>query len=178
MLLVQALESEVALDKEHMAFLADNGDIITTDQDSQELTTTTIFQTDDLDAFDFDCDEASSASAVLMAKLLAYDSDILSEHDVLSLMDTEETLLLAEESRLKINAKQNDPITKEKKVNIAPIDYSTLNKLYEHFVKNFVPKKQLSVEQAFWLPISKNVSETLDEYDLKMRLEMASAMIS
>ncbi|GKB65886.1 retrovirus-related pol polyprotein from transposon TNT 1-94, partial [Tanacetum coccineum] len=82
------------------------------------------------------------------------------KHDVLSLMDTEETLLLAKESRLKINAKQNDPITKEKKVNIAPIDYSTLNKLSEHFVKNFVPKKQLSVEQAFWLPISENVPET------------------
>ncbi|GKG07035.1 hypothetical protein Tco_0330004, partial [Tanacetum coccineum] len=27
------------------------------------------FQTDDLDAFDYDCDEAPSASAILMAKL-------------------------------------------------------------------------------------------------------------
>ncbi|GJU67283.1 hypothetical protein Tco_1253542 [Tanacetum coccineum] len=31
--------------------------------------------TDDLDAFDSDCDEALSASAVLMAKLFAFDSD-------------------------------------------------------------------------------------------------------
>ncbi|GJZ70167.1 retrovirus-related pol polyprotein from transposon TNT 1-94 [Tanacetum coccineum] len=37
------------------------------------------FQTDDLDAFDFDCDEAPSISADLMAKLSAYDSDVLSE---------------------------------------------------------------------------------------------------
>ncbi|GJT67219.1 putative reverse transcriptase domain-containing protein [Tanacetum coccineum] len=48
---------------------------------------------------------------------------------------------------------------KEKKVNIAPIDYVALNKLPEHFVKHFVPQKQLSAEQAFWLPISKPVSE-------------------
>ncbi|GJY98990.1 hypothetical protein Tco_0516420 [Tanacetum coccineum] len=47
--------------------------------DTQALTTTVIFQTDDLDAFDLDCDKAPSASAVLMAKLSAYDSDVLSE---------------------------------------------------------------------------------------------------
>ncbi|GJY44150.1 ribonuclease H-like domain-containing protein [Tanacetum coccineum] len=48
-------------------------------QASQELVTTATFQTDDLDAFDFDCDEAPSTSVVLMAKLSAYDSDVLSE---------------------------------------------------------------------------------------------------
>ncbi|GJT52193.1 retrovirus-related pol polyprotein from transposon TNT 1-94 [Tanacetum coccineum] len=103
------------------------------------------FQTDDLDAFDSDCDEAPSASAVLMAKLFLYDSKTLSK----------ETLELAEESRLKMHAKQNDPIVKEKKVNIAPIDYVALNKLSKHFV----PQKQLYAEQAFWLPISKPVSK-------------------
>ncbi|GKD85534.1 hypothetical protein Tco_1356688, partial [Tanacetum coccineum] len=36
------------------------------------------FQTDDLDAFDSDCDEASSASVVLMTKLSSYDSEVLS----------------------------------------------------------------------------------------------------
>ncbi|GKF50018.1 hypothetical protein Tco_0143269, partial [Tanacetum coccineum] len=58
MLIAQALESGVVLDEEHMAFLADNGDTIAIGQDSQELITITIFQTDDLDAFDSDCDEA------------------------------------------------------------------------------------------------------------------------
>ncbi|GKG60631.1 hypothetical protein Tco_0614193, partial [Tanacetum coccineum] len=57
-----------------------------------------------------------------------------------------ETLELAEESRLKMHAKQNDPIMQEKNVNIAPIDYVALNKLSGHFV----PQKQLSAEQAFW----------------------------
>ncbi|GJX43945.1 retrovirus-related pol polyprotein from transposon TNT 1-94 [Tanacetum coccineum] len=80
-------------------------------------------------------------------------------HDALSIIDTKETLELDEESRLKMHAKQNDPIAKEKNVNIAPIDYVALNKLSEHFVKHFVPQKQLVAEQAFWLPISKPVSE-------------------
>ncbi|GKA40272.1 hypothetical protein Tco_0732865 [Tanacetum coccineum] len=35
--------------------------------------------TDDLDSFDSDCDEAQSASGVVIAKLSAYDSDVLSE---------------------------------------------------------------------------------------------------
>ncbi|GKC70424.1 hypothetical protein Tco_1116307 [Tanacetum coccineum] len=39
----------------------------------------TAFQTDDLDAFDFDCDDAPSAKAILMANLSYYDSHVLSE---------------------------------------------------------------------------------------------------
>ncbi|GKC33234.1 hypothetical protein Tco_1040528 [Tanacetum coccineum] len=78
-MLAEALESGVALDEEQMAFLADNRDTVTTGQASQELVTTTTFQTDDLDAFDSDCDEAPFASAVLIAKLSAYESNVLSE---------------------------------------------------------------------------------------------------
>ncbi|GJT15810.1 hypothetical protein Tco_0874516 [Tanacetum coccineum] len=79
MLLVEALESRVVLDAEQMAFLEDNEDTITTSQESQEIPTPSIFQTDDLDAFDTDCDEALSASATMMAKLSAYDSNVLSK---------------------------------------------------------------------------------------------------
>ncbi|GJX86303.1 hypothetical protein Tco_0337077 [Tanacetum coccineum] len=82
---------------------------------------------------------------------------IVKTHDVLFITDTEETIELAKESRLKMLAKQNDPILKEKKVNVAPVDYVALNKLSEH--KHFVPQKQLSTEQAFWLPILKLVSK-------------------
>ncbi|GKE34811.1 hypothetical protein Tco_1454133 [Tanacetum coccineum] len=46
---------------------------------------------------------------------------------------------------------------KAKKVDINLIDYASLNKLYDYFV----PKKQLSVEQAFWLPTSITVPEKL-----------------
>ncbi|GKC06321.1 reverse transcriptase domain-containing protein, partial [Tanacetum coccineum] len=69
---------------------------------------------------------------------------IVKTHAALSVTDTEETLKLAEDSRLKMLAKQNDPTLKEKKVKICPVDYVALNKLSEHFVKNCVPQKQLS----------------------------------
>ncbi|GKD73219.1 hypothetical protein Tco_1331501 [Tanacetum coccineum] len=82
---------------------------------------------------------------------------IVKTYVALSVTDTEETLELAKESTLKMIAKQNDPSLKEKKVNIVPVDYVALNKQSEHFVKHFVPQKQLSAEQAFWLPISQPV---------------------
>nr|GEX95830.1 integrase, catalytic region, zinc finger, CCHC-type, peptidase aspartic, catalytic [Tanacetum cinerariifolium] len=232
----------------------------------QEIPTPAIFQTNDLDAFDSNCDEAPLASVVLMAKLSAYNSDVLSEvprpdtyqndnvidqsveemqyseqpsfindsvinitndsnvisydqylqetknevvqdtncstqqdemimsvieemsnqvakcnenplyltyaqrkvhtlycghkivkkHNALYVMDNEETLTLAEESRLKMYDKQNDQIAKDRKVNIALIDYAALNNLSKHFV----PQKQLFAKQAFWLPISKPISKS------------------
>ncbi|GKE30818.1 hypothetical protein Tco_1446202, partial [Tanacetum coccineum] len=78
---------------------------------------------------------------------------IVKTHDLLSVIDTDETLELAEDSRLKMLAKQNDPSLKEKKINIAHVDYVALNKLFGHFIKHFVPQKQLSAEHAFWLHI-------------------------
>ncbi|GJZ77813.1 hypothetical protein Tco_0642485 [Tanacetum coccineum] len=82
---------------------------------------------------------------------------IVKTHNAFIVTDTEETLKLAEESRLKMLAKQNDPSLKEHKVNLKPIDYVALNKLSEHFVSHFMPKKQVSTEQAYWLPISQPV---------------------
>ncbi|GKA23159.1 hypothetical protein Tco_0709121 [Tanacetum coccineum] len=79
MLLVQALEARVILDEEELAFLVDTRDRADSGLYTQTLPTTVIFHTDDLDAFDSDCNEALSASAVLMAKLFAYDSDVLSD---------------------------------------------------------------------------------------------------
>ncbi|GKC70024.1 hypothetical protein Tco_1115907 [Tanacetum coccineum] len=55
------------------------------------------------------------------------------------LCDTEETLILTEESRLKMLEKQTV-------INTKLIDYSKLNKLYD----DLVPQKQLSAEQLYW----------------------------
>ncbi|GKA65592.1 hypothetical protein Tco_0765299 [Tanacetum coccineum] len=71
---------------------------------------------------------------------------IVKKHDALSIIDTEETLELPEESRLKMHAKQNDSNAKEKKVNIEPIDYVALNKLSGHFVKHFMSQ---NMEQSY-----------------------------
>ncbi|GJS00859.1 hypothetical protein Tco_0317367 [Tanacetum coccineum] len=78
-----------------------------------------------------------------------YDGSAISKkNDVISVVDEEETLILEEESRSQMLAKQNDPISKEKKVNISSINYSKLNKLAKDFGKHFVPQKELSAEQA------------------------------
>nr|GEX98239.1 hypothetical protein [Tanacetum cinerariifolium] len=74
LLCIKALELRVILDEEQMAFLEDNRDTIITFQASQDIPTPAAFQTDDLDAFDSDCYEAPSASAILMAKFSLYDS--------------------------------------------------------------------------------------------------------
>ncbi|GJT59335.1 gag-pol polyprotein [Tanacetum coccineum] len=95
-------------------------------------------------------------------KVLAlYDGHtIMQTHDALFVPNSEETLILAEESRSKMLAKQNAPDVIEKKVNTKPVNYVALNKLSEHFEKHFVPQKQLFAEQAFWLPVYQPVSET------------------
>nr|GEU39892.1 hypothetical protein [Tanacetum cinerariifolium] len=59
-----------------------------------------------------------------------------------------------EVSRSKMLAKQNDPMSKEKKVNTTPINYVELNRLSEDFCKRFVPQQEFSDEQAFWLQTS------------------------
>ncbi|GJW57971.1 hypothetical protein Tco_0104702 [Tanacetum coccineum] len=58
----------------------DNGDTVTPVQSSQEISSPTSFQTDVLDAFDSDCDDAPSTKEVFMTNLSSYDSDVLSEH--------------------------------------------------------------------------------------------------
>ncbi|GJZ89160.1 hypothetical protein Tco_0660942 [Tanacetum coccineum] len=120
---------------------------------------------EDLDAYDFDCHDVLNAKVVLMANLsnygydkaqqikpTLYDGSVISKQHVASLVfDDEETLILEEVSRSKMLAKQNDPISKEKKVNTTPINYAELNQLSEDFGKHFVPQRELSDEQAFWL---------------------------
>nr|GEV53919.1 integrase, catalytic region, zinc finger, CCHC-type, peptidase aspartic, catalytic [Tanacetum cinerariifolium] len=172
-LLVQAHAEGKELDEEQLAFLIDLG--VVDGQVAQRITHYAAFQTDDLDAYDFDCDDISSAKVIFMANLSSCDSDVLSErikpilydgnvlsktHDVLSVVDDEETLILAEESRLKMVEKQNDPIMNKEKINITLINYTELNKLAEGFGKHFIPQQELSVEQKFWLQsFDKNFEE-------------------
>ncbi|GJT02596.1 hypothetical protein Tco_0823765 [Tanacetum coccineum] len=66
------------LDEEQLAFLADPR--IAQGQDTQTtLPINAAFQTDDLNVFNSDCDEAPSAMAVLMANVSSIDSDVISE---------------------------------------------------------------------------------------------------
>ncbi|GJX49160.1 hypothetical protein Tco_0276005 [Tanacetum coccineum] len=77
MLLAQAQESDQVLDEEQLVFLADPG--ITDCHDIQPtIIHSAAFQTGDIDAYDSDCDDISSAKAVLMAiGSMAYKIDEL-----------------------------------------------------------------------------------------------------
>ncbi|GJT86746.1 hypothetical protein Tco_1068463 [Tanacetum coccineum] len=64
--------------------------------------------------------------------------------------DSDETLMLAEESRSKMILKQQDPMILEKKVNTTPVDYAVLNQLSQDVETRFVSQTELFAEQAFW----------------------------
>ncbi|GJY09352.1 hypothetical protein Tco_0377537 [Tanacetum coccineum] len=84
---------------------------------------------------------------------------MLTKPHAIVIPDSEETLVLAEESRSKMILKQQDPLMLEKKVNITPVDYAVLNQLSKDFEKRFVPQTELSAEQAFWSQNSINSSD-------------------
>nr|GEU72197.1 hypothetical protein [Tanacetum cinerariifolium] len=161
-LLVQAQANGQILHEEELAFLADPG--IAEAQPTQTVIThNAAYQADDLDTYDSDCDEINTAKVALMENLSHYGSDDLAElepklydgnviHKINAIVirDSEETLMLAEESRSKILLKQKDPMMSEKKVNTTLVDYAVLNQLSQDFKTRFVPQTELSAEHAFY----------------------------
>nr|GEV05647.1 hypothetical protein [Tanacetum cinerariifolium] len=76
-LLVEAQGNGKVLNKKELEFLADPG--ITEGPVAQTVITHNVtYQADDLDAYDSDCDDFSTAKEVLMANLSSYGLDVLS----------------------------------------------------------------------------------------------------
>ncbi|GJX98683.1 retrovirus-related pol polyprotein from transposon TNT 1-94 [Tanacetum coccineum] len=77
-LLVEAQRSGKVLNEEELEFLVDlrveEGPVTQT-----VITHNAAYQADDLDVYDFNCDDFSTAKAVLMANLSSYRSDVLSK---------------------------------------------------------------------------------------------------
>nr|GEU77073.1 hypothetical protein [Tanacetum cinerariifolium] len=70
---------------------------------------------------------------------MLYDGSVIAkETNVILIVDSEETLLLEEESRSKMLLKQSDPMVLEKNVNIKLINYAELNRLSADFGKDIV----------------------------------------
>ncbi|GJZ49926.1 retrovirus-related pol polyprotein from transposon TNT 1-94 [Tanacetum coccineum] len=77
-MLAKVQEAEQILDEEQLAFLADP--CILEGQAAQTIIlNTAAFQTEDLDTYDFDCDNVTNAKAVLMANLSNCGSDVILE---------------------------------------------------------------------------------------------------
>nr|GEW45752.1 hypothetical protein [Tanacetum cinerariifolium] len=77
-----------------------------------------------------------------------YDGDVIKNNCAILILDLEETLVLAKESRSKMLLKQKDPMVLEKKLNTKPIDYAALNKLSKDFETRFALQTELSAEQV------------------------------
>ncbi|GJW23767.1 hypothetical protein Tco_0034389 [Tanacetum coccineum] len=80
-LLVEAQGNGKVLNEEELEFLADLG-IIEGPVTQSVITHNAAYQADDLDVYDSDCDEISTAKAVLMANLSSYGSNVLSEEEM------------------------------------------------------------------------------------------------
>ncbi|GKG56040.1 hypothetical protein Tco_0577115, partial [Tanacetum coccineum] len=76
--LVKAQRSGKVLNEDELEFLADLG-VAEGPVTQTVITHNAAYQVDNLDAYDFDCDNFSVAKAVLMANLSSYRSDVLSE---------------------------------------------------------------------------------------------------
>ncbi|GJZ26247.1 hypothetical protein Tco_0570500 [Tanacetum coccineum] len=102
--------------------------------------------------------ENKSVNDTLTAELERYKEQ---KTNPIVIPDSEETLTLAEEGRLKMILKHKDNMMQEKikQIDTTPIDYAALNKLYKDFKTRFVPQTELSAEQAFWSHNSVSSSE-------------------
>ncbi|GKA33890.1 retrovirus-related pol polyprotein from transposon TNT 1-94 [Tanacetum coccineum] len=58
-----------------------------------------------------------------------YDGNVIKNTSAIVIPNSEETLMLAEESHSKMLLKQQDPMVLEKKVNTTPVNYAALNQL-------------------------------------------------
>ncbi|GJY91367.1 retrovirus-related pol polyprotein from transposon TNT 1-94 [Tanacetum coccineum] len=82
------------------------------------------------------------------------DKEIALEKKIKELDNIKAQELDAEEESLQKSVEKSNPMVLEKKVNIKPINYAELNRLYEDFGKRFIPQQELSDEQAFRLQTS------------------------
>nr|GEW08487.1 ribonuclease H-like domain-containing protein [Tanacetum cinerariifolium] len=76
-MLAEAQEAGQILDEEQLAFPADPR--IPADQAQKIIPHNTAFQTEGLDTYNSDCDDLSTAQAVLIANISNYGSDVISE---------------------------------------------------------------------------------------------------
>ncbi|GJZ36217.1 retrovirus-related pol polyprotein from transposon TNT 1-94, partial [Tanacetum coccineum] len=96
-----------------------------------------------------------------------YDGNVIKNTSAIVIRDSEETLMLAEESRSKMLLKQHDPMVLEKKVNTTPVDYvNSMNSLDPNPscrpTKVEVPKELSKVSMGTF--VSNQSAPSFDQY--------------
>ncbi|GJY79092.1 hypothetical protein Tco_0484893 [Tanacetum coccineum] len=148
-MLSEALEAGQILDEKQLAFLADPG--ILADQAQTIIPHNAAFQTEDLDTYDSDYDDLSTAQAVLMANISNYRSDIISEEKANKENNNES--IAAELERYKERVK-----TFEQCLNI---DLSSREKMIDSQMDDMIREK-LALKQQIDL-LEQNLSKQIKE---------------
>nr|GEV59590.1 hypothetical protein [Tanacetum cinerariifolium] len=160
------------LDEKQLAFVADLG--VADGQVAQTITHNAAFQTDDLVAYDFDCDDISSAKPFLMANLSSCDSDVLSE--TLSKHVKENKSLLTTLNGFEMEFKERESKSIEKEIVLENKNKGWENIVSESFGKRFVPQQELSAEQKFWLQSSDKNSEEPSTSNTPVKIKVPSEL--
>nr|GEW74942.1 retrovirus-related Pol polyprotein from transposon TNT 1-94 [Tanacetum cinerariifolium] len=100
------------------------------------------------------------------------DGSVIQKTNAIVIRDSEETLMLEDESHSKMLQKQKDPMMSKKKVNTKLVDYAALNQLSQDFETRFVPQTELTtiVEVPKELPKVSMVNSSLK----KLKFYLAS----
>ncbi|GJZ89523.1 reverse transcriptase domain-containing protein [Tanacetum coccineum] len=105
-----------------------------------------------------------------------YDGNVILKMDAIVIPDSDETLMLCEESRSKMLLKEQDPMVVKHKVNTKPINYAVLNNDYN---KRFVRQSDLYSEHAYWKatsvpPLDPSPSSTTNKVEVPKELPKVS----
>ncbi|GJU85207.1 retrovirus-related pol polyprotein from transposon TNT 1-94 [Tanacetum coccineum] len=143
-LLVQAQANGQILHEEELAFLADPGTAevaLMTNLSHYGLDALAeVHNPDNVNNNMINQKCAGDAYVTESQQAVVQNSNSSAQQDALILfaimiLESEETLMLAEESRVKMLLKQPDLMVLEKKVNTTPVDYAVLNQLSQDFEK-------------------------------------------
>ncbi|GJS90207.1 hypothetical protein Tco_0772843 [Tanacetum coccineum] len=154
-MLAKAQDAGQILDKDQLAFLADPG--VSASQAIQAPTIiphSAIFQTEDLDTYDSDCNDLATAQAVLMANISNYGLDVISEAQQDSI-----TLSVIEQLSEQTTNHENN----WEKTNKEHCNESLTAELerYKERVKKFEQQKLALKEQVD--PLEQNLSKQIKE---------------
>nr|GEY48072.1 hypothetical protein [Tanacetum cinerariifolium] len=113
-------------------------------------------------------------------KQTLYDGSVIQKTNAIVIRDSEETLMLVEESRSKMLLKQKDLMMSEKKVNTKPVDYAALNQLLQDFETRFVPQTVLSAEQVICMVNTslKKLKHHLASFDVVVKEKTTATTIT
>ncbi|GJU34460.1 retrovirus-related pol polyprotein from transposon TNT 1-94 [Tanacetum coccineum] len=172
LMLAEAQETGQILDEEKLAFVADPG-ISEATVAQLTIPQNSAFQTEDLNAYDSDCDDLSSAKADVQEMQYSEQTHIddFQESQDAAIQDTNSSALndLLVLSLVEQITDHVAHLDKENETN------KMLNKIKEDFGKRFVTQKELSAEQSFWLKHS-SFSETPVMSHTPVRIESPSEL--